>query len=401
MNCNPKLRMEKEATIEIISELIIKMIKGTIDMDEKVVLDKWIAQSSENRALYEHLLDERYALKQYQLYQQIEPEKVWGKISKREKKQYHWIRFVGYAASFLLLIGGAFLYWPGQDQKNEERVSVMTVQNNILPGTGKATLILSDKREIQLGQEHQVQMMDSTGMRFKNDSSTLYYSTETSLTDTNAGNDIHTLVVGRGGEFCVQLPDETVVYLNSDSKLRYPLVFNSEERKVYLEGEAYFEVKSDKSRTFVVESKGFSIKVLGTCFNVSNYKEDDVSRIVLLSGSVEVAKADKNYRLTPNQALEITENKIEIKKVNAVNSISWKNDKFYFSNERLEVVMRTLARWYDVNLFYTNQSIKDYHFSGFIPKYEKISKAFEILELTAKDVKFDVKDKTVKVMKCE
>ena len=68
--------MEKEATIEIISELIIKMIKGTIDMDEKVVLDKWIAQSSENRALYEHLLDERYALKQYQLYQQIEPEKV-------------------------------------------------------------------------------------------------------------------------------------------------------------------------------------------------------------------------------------------------------------------------------------------------------------------------------------
>ena len=160
-------------------------------------------------------------------------------------------------------------------------------------------------------------------------------------------------------------------------------------------------MKSDKSRTFVVESKGFSIKVLGTCFNVSNYKEDDVSRIVLLSGSVEVAKADKNYRLTPNQALEITENKIEIKKVNAVNSISWKNDKFYFSNERLEVVMRTLARWYDVNLFYTNQSIKDYHFSGFIPKYEKISKAFEILELTARDVKFDVKDKTVKVMKCE
>lgn len=80
--------------------------------------------------------------------------------------------------------------------------------------------------------------------------------------------------------------------------------------------------------------------------------------------------------------------------MNAVNAISWKNEKFYFSNERLEVVMMKLARWYDVNLFYTNQTIKDYHFSGFIPKYADITKAFDILELTT-DVQFEIKDRTV------
>ena len=119
---------------------------------------------------------------------------------------------------------------------------------------------------------------------------------------------------------------------------------------------------------------------------------------MLLEGSVQVKKANKNYKLKPDEALEISGDDISIKKTNARNAISWKNDKFYFSNERLEVVMMKLARWYDVNLFYTNQTIKDYHFTGFIPKYADITKAFRALELTA-DVKFEVKDRTVTIMR--
>ena len=196
----------------------------------------------------------------------------------------------------------------------------------------------------------------------------------------------------------MKLADGTKVHLNSESKLRYPVTFRQAERRVYLEGEAYFEVSRDEQHPFIVEGKDFAVQVLGTSFNVSNYKDDDVSRVVLLEGSVEVKKANKNYKLEPDESLEIDGDNIRIKKINANNAISWKNDNFYFSNEQLEVVMTKLARWYDVNLFYTNQSIKDYHFTGFIPKYTDITKAFNILELTA-DIKFKVQDRTVVIMR--
>lgn len=176
------------------------------------------------------------------------------------------------------------------------------------------------------------------------------------------------------------------------------MAFRQSERRVYLEGEAYFEVSRDEQHPFIVEGKDFAVQVLGTSFNVSNYKDDDVSRVVLLEGSVEVKKANKNYKLEPDESLEIDGDNIKIKKIKAINAISWKNDKFYFSNERLEVVMTKLARWYDVSLFYTNQTIKDYHFTGFIPKYADITKAFNILELTA-DIKFKVQDRTVVIMR--
>ena len=164
----------------------------------------------------------------------------------------------------------------------------------IQPGVGKATLIVSNREEIQLHKNCQLELTDNSGTKYRNDSATLYYQTGTPENTTAQTDNINTLVIGRGGEYSVMLADGTKVHLNSDSKLRYPVTFTRSERRVYLEGEAYFEVSRDERHPFIVEGKDFAVQVLGTSFNISNYKDDDVSRVVLLEGSVQVKKANKN-----------------------------------------------------------------------------------------------------------
>lgn len=391
--------MEKESNIKEISDLIIKMIKQEITEEEKRFLTRWLDESEDHQQLYNRLVNERYILEQYRLKENINIHKAWQKVSGSSKKGK--IHYIGYAAAAIILfVGITSIYLQTQQPKKDTQQTTTVASAPIAPGSGKAILIISDQQEIQLGKNRQINMTDSTGVKYQNDSSTLYYQAEKDINTNLHPEATHTLVVGRGGEYCVKLSDGTKVYLNSDSKLKYPVVFTREERKVQLEGEAYFEVSPDENHPFIVEGKDFNIRVLGTSFNVSNYKEDDVARVVLLEGLVQVNKMDKKYKLIPNEALEMNGNQVSISKINAANAISWKNDKFYFSNERLEVVMTKLARWYDVSLSYTNQTIKDYHFTGFIPKYTDISKAFTILELTT-DVKFEVKDRNVTIMRKE
>lgn len=384
--------MRKESDIQKISDLILKDIRQEITEEEKFFLDNWLKQSDKNQELYRRMHDEKYILEQYRLKQTIDTNKAWKQVVISSRKHVM-IRYFKYAAAILLLLGAFFIYKYEITGEPEEKNTVVAM-NTILPGEGKATLIVSNRQEIQLHKDCQLELKDNSGTEYRNDSSTLYYQATTQADTLTQTESIHTLVIGRGGEYSVQLADGTKVHLNSESKLRYPVAFRQHERRVYLEGEAYFEVNRDEQHPFIVEGKDFAVQVLGTSFNVSNYKDDDVSRVVLLEGSVEVKKANKNYKLEPDESLEIDGDNIKIKKIKAINAISWKNDKFYFSNERLEVVMTKLARWYDVSLFYTNQTIKDYHFTGFIPKYADITKAFNILELTA-DIKFKVQDRTV------
>ena len=235
-------------------------------------------------------------------------------------------------------------------------------------------------------------MRDSNGLKVKNDSVTLRYYEDTLKRE--AENDFHVLYTQRGGEYDVVLADGTRVHLNSESRLRYPLAFNASERRVFLEGEAYFEVSRDEEHPFIVEMRNFSVDVLGTSFNVSNYQSDEVNGVVLVEGRVRVNKDGREYLLKPNEELVIKKDDVCVRKVNARNAISWKNDKFYFNDETLTMVMNTLTRWYDVDVVFANQSVRDYHFSGFVPKYEDIAKAFEILELTC-DIKFVLQDRTV------
>ena len=187
--------------------------------------------------------------------------------------------------------------------------------------------------------------------------------------------------------------------LNSLSFLRYPVVFTENERKVYLEGEAFFIVKPGK-KPFIVETKGEEIKVFGTEFNVMTYAEEKQMETTLVKGSIGIKlknASDKEYvRLMPGEQFAINNQSgaVSVKKVDVFPYVAWTEGLFVSQNDNLETIMQKLARWYDVEVFYQNASLKTRKFWGVMKRKDTLK---EILEVIAKagQVKFEIQSKTV------
>ena len=159
-----------------------------------------------------------------------------------------------------------------------------------------------------------------------NDSNRLAYK------QNHSGNpstlEYNTIIIPRGGEYQLILSDGSRVWLNSDTRLRYPVSFIGEKREVYLEGEAYFEV-SHSDKPFEVHGGGQCVRVLGTSFNVMAYGDESKVQTTLVSGSVRVVldQSDKTVLLTPGHQAEMDKNsgKITMREVNVENYIGWKD----------------------------------------------------------------------------
>lgn len=161
-----------------------------------------------------------------------------------------------------------------------------------------------------------------------------------------------TLVTPRGKDFLLILADGTKVWLNAESRLRYPVTFNGEERRVELHGEACFEVAKDEKHPFIVSADGVETKVLGTKFNVRSYEEAD-RHVTLVHGKVEVTNSlnGKAVVLQPGENLSYTEaGEPKVAKVNVAAYTAWTEGLFYFEDMPLQEIMRTIGRWYNVNI---------------------------------------------------
>lgn len=161
-------------------------------------------------------------------------------------------------------------------------------------------------------------------------------------------NEMHTMRVPRGGEFSMKLSDGTMVYLNAETDLRYPVQFNDDERRVVLTGEAYFDV-TKSGKPFVVEVNGFEVRVLGTCFNVHAYKGETRFETTLEQGSVEVKTKDHVLLLEPGEQAVLTdEGRLSKQKVDVHRYTAWKDGHFVFDDELAGRRENTVARWYDI-----------------------------------------------------
>ncbi|HVW61399.1 MAG TPA: FecR domain-containing protein, partial [Puia sp.] len=163
-----------------------------------------------------------------------------------------------------------------------------------------------------------------------------------------------TLKVPRGRQFSVTLPDGSMVWLNNASSLRFPPAFSGASRDVYLTGEAYFEVEKN-TKSFIVHStqngKEYTVKVLGTNFNISAYPDDPDIRTTLLTGKVFVSIGNKTDILHPGEQLIAgKDGSWDISKdIEARYSNAWKRDSIYFEGD-LPQVMRQITRWYNVEI---------------------------------------------------
>lgn len=232
-----------------ISQLIIKSLKGQLTEAEQEELDRWLTIEA-NRVLYLSL-SRRNLDDKKNLYGQLHPERTWERLEKRLylRKRSYFRNIIRYAAAVLLLAmisTAVYLYW-----KQSPSVSIpMVWQTEPLPGSARAFLVFASGETVNLEDERNFSPQQDSDVRLANKDNTL--TIKSGQPASVATEEYQTLVVPRGGEYKLVLEDGSRVYLNSNTKLHFPLVFAGEKRVVHLEGEAYFEVAFDSLKPFIV-----------------------------------------------------------------------------------------------------------------------------------------------------
>ena len=370
-----------------IEEIIIKRLSEEhLSKEESVFFDKWY-QNSSNREYYNDLLKIRSGIIASQVKERIDKRKAWNQV--RPARKISLIRtLLKFAAIMILPLSlGVFLLI--RENKQEK---VVYAEVPVQPGKKQAVLTLSSGQQVMLADT--IVHVNEKGMVISNfpDKELVYKI----MNDTMKTETIYnTVTVPRGGEYKLVLADGTIVWLNSDSHIRYPVTFSGNTRQVELEGEAYFEVAKDVEKPFIVRMNEYNVRVTGTQFNVRNYSNESLAT-TLVVGGVQIERKGKVDRLRPGQQAVLENNEIRIRVVNVEEQVAWRHGAFGFTQCRLENIMEELARWYDVDVFYMNQQVKDYHFSAWFKRSSSINEVINILEKTKK-ISLDLKGRILTV----
>ncbi len=208
-----------------------------------------------------------------------------------------------------------------------------------------------------------------------------------------------TITAQKGEKAEVVLPDGTKVWINSESTITYNNSYNQKDRLIYLEGEAFFEVTSNKKLPFVVQTKSMDVQALGTSFNVRSYEIDAFIYAVLLEGQVKVEASNQVKVLDVNQraVFDKANNKLTIDEVDAANFVEWRKGNIYFNNQTFSQIAQTLSRIYNIEIVFASEELSQMRFSGTLGS-SSIKNALDILSLTS-PMYYDVKDTTVTLYK--
>lgn len=377
-----------------IEQLIANRIVLGLSEQEEKILQEWIDESAHNRQLYEKLTDKEYLSAYEQKYAEIDVNHFWKKTERIiMPRRRHILRYVGYAAAFIgVLIGSVFLW---RSTPHQPQNTIITAhQETITPGGQKATLVLASGQEVDLSSVKN-NTMEISGIEVSGERAVVKSASE-NVADKGAWNKI---ITPRGGEYNLVLSDGTVVYINSESCLEFPSKFTGSQREVKLQGEAYFSVSKNSNSRFIVKTNEMDIVVTGTEFNIKAYKEENTVQTTLVNGLVSIATGKDRQNivnLVPAQQAELnlTTRRLDVKEVDIHPFIAWKNGQFIFKGDRLEDIMIVLARWYDFEVFYRNEEVKNLVFAGKINRMEVVDPILEIMESTKK-VNIEVKGKTI------
>jgi ferric-dicitrate binding protein FerR (iron transport regulator) len=259
-------------------------------------------------------------------------------------------------------------------------------------GMDKASLTLSDGSVIMLDRARKGVLARQGSTSLLMDGSKLVYKPSSVDSSRLVYNSITT---PRGGEFHVELPDGSQVWLNAASSIRFPTAFNGKERRVEITGEAYFEIAQNPSMPFFVNIRSSEIQVLGTHFNVSGYNDEAVLKATLLEGSIKFVHGTSSSILRPGQQARLTDDgtiKIE-DQVHVKVATAWKGGLFRFEGADITTVMTQVSRWYDVDVVYAGEKPSDLFFAE-IPRDTRLSNVLKALEMASK-LKFRIEENNI------
>jgi ferric-dicitrate binding protein FerR (iron transport regulator) len=311
-----------------------------------------------------------------------------GKVVSMPKRRERRRALMAAAALILLLLG---TWWIFQASKPSFSTPQLTQVKYALPGRDAATLTLADGSQIVLDSTKGT-ITNSDGVQIINTAGLVSYEGE------GVSSEIvyNTISTARGNKYQLLLGDGTKVWLNSASFLKYPVAFKGSDRKVELSGEGFFEVAKDKTKPFFVVTSSQEIRVLGTHFNVSNYKDEETVQTTLLEGSVSVRDKSTAVVLTPGSQALSDGLGLQVKTdIDTDKVISWKQGWFDFDGMDLKTILRQISRWYDVDVVYKG-SISNERFGGRIKKDVPLSRVLQLLQNTG--VKFQLQGNVVTVI---
>ena len=326
-------------------EIIAASIHGEeLSQEEISTLQVWLDENKQNRDEYARL-QIFYAENKGSLTDNINVQRAWednyarrkaGKMIRLRRKIVRW----GYAAVVTLVIGVGVLLLTEKD--DEQAVKVEFVESQIVPGSPKAVLTLASGEELDLQEE---------------------------------------------GQFVS----------NAETELRFPVAFGDSERRIFLKGEAYFDVAKEAERPFVVCVTGVDVTALGTEFNIAAVQGGDEVLTTLVNGSVRVVNEEgAGCILTPAEQAVCKKGVvgIEVQKVNTNLYTSWKDGYYAFDKQPLGEIMRTLERWYDIHVVFADSVAGKLRFSGRLKRYEDIDNLLTMIKLT-NDVDFEIAERVI------
>lgn len=377
-----------------IAEMLASLRVGRITDEEREELERWRKISPENEELFRKWQEGDFLFGEFIRYHQTDYRRARMEMEQRIKRERHIrlkrrVSLLAASVVILFAVWGGVRWFSGIGELRENQqgeVGLIAAQAPVLK-LDDGTVVALDR--VLPDFEEAGAVVSQAG-----DASLSYRVKEDILRDTSVA--YHTLNVPKGMEFDLVLADGTRVWLNADSKLKFPVVFVGECREVELEGEAYFQVKEDSLHPFKVAVPGQVVEVLGTEFDVEAYPGGRNVYTTLVKGSVKVDVPGKSVKLTPGMQSVAGQGGLHTRLVNVENAVSWRNGMFVLEDRTLEEIMSDLARWYDLNVSYRTQVVKEIVFKGKIPRYDSCAAVLNILEKT-QEVRFEVSGNTVVV----
>ena len=372
-----------------IARIIQKSLKGKLSESEERQLSGWRKVSDENERAFQRMISEDFYTVGMEKLETYDYRVAYGRFLQRKYQQRRKRRFlinVGRVAAVALPFIIALVLYVGLNREEEQMVRP-SLASNILPGTSKAVLTLANGQMIPLGKEATDSTIITDGTQISASGSGVTYASGVESESVVYNK----LEIPRGGEFCLTLSDGTRVWLNSETSIQYPVAFGAKERRVFVQGEAYFEVAKDANKPFTVQFMSSSVTVLGTSFNIRAYPEEKRSQTTLAEGSVRIYSPGSSMLLKPGEQAEVSALSGEMVKqeVEVKNFTSWKDGRFVFEQQPLEDIMRTLERWYDIRVIFKDEGAKRISLSGNMKRYGDFSQVMKMLQMTG-DVRFEL-----------
>lgn len=378
----------------IISDLIVKYIMNTITHEEQATLDAWISERKENMELFSTIISSENLYNKIDCYSDKKYQNAYCEFIARKNTSRKKIvsfknlmRYAGVIAILLISLYGIYFFEESEPQKK--------LQLNASRGYAVPILKLSDGKMIRFDSVDFVDGIAEKNQVISMEKDKIEYPNEVASSEKLSYNE---LIVPNQCRHKIILSDKSVVWVNANSTLRYPVLFGSTERRVYITGEALFEVAKDSLRPFIVETNCLSVNVTGTLFNVDAYPEQSNAKVTLVNGSICSNVKNQSYTLVPNQQLifDKESDSAELRDVIANDYTLWVNGTYVFNKTKLKDIIALIERCYDINCHLKDNKYLEMEITGELNVNKGVMSFVDLLSKCS-DFKFSLEEGAITI----